>query len=45
MAATALQLFTMTSAAGMGKDDDSSVARFYAQTTGVTLPTKISRTE
>ncbi|HEX2725955.1 MAG TPA: NAD-binding protein, partial [Beijerinckiaceae bacterium] len=38
MAATALQLFTMTSAAGMGHDDDSSVARFYAQTTGVTLP-------
>jgi L-threonate 2-dehydrogenase len=38
MAATALQLFTMTSAAGMGLDDDSSVARFYAQTTGVPLP-------
>ena len=38
MAATALQLFTMTSAAGMGGDDDASVARFYAQTTGVTLP-------
>ena len=42
MAATALQLFTMTSAAGMGRDDDSSVARFYAQTTGVTLPSKSS---
>lgn len=38
IAATALQLFTMTSAAGMGRDDDSSVARFYAQTAGVTLP-------
>jgi L-threonate 2-dehydrogenase len=38
MAATALQLFTMTSAAGMGGDDDASVARFYAQTAGVTLP-------
>jgi L-threonate 2-dehydrogenase len=45
MAATALQLFTMTSAAGMGKDDDSSVARFYAQTTGVTLPEKKPPTE
>jgi 3-hydroxyisobutyrate dehydrogenase len=42
MAATALQLFTMTSAAGMGRDDDSSVARFYAQTAGVTLPNKSS---
>jgi 3-hydroxyisobutyrate dehydrogenase len=40
MAATALQLFTMTSAAGMGRDDDSSVARFYAQTAGVMLPHK-----
>ncbi len=38
MAATALQLFTMTSAAGMGSDDDASVARFYAQTAGVALP-------
>jgi 3-hydroxyisobutyrate dehydrogenase len=45
MAATALQLFTMTSAAGMGKDDDSSVARFYAQTTGVILPEKKPPTE
>jgi len=40
MAATALQLFTMTSAAGMGSDDDASVARFYARTTGVSLPDK-----
>lgn len=40
MAATALQLFTMTSAAGMGGDDDASVARFYARTAGVTLPEK-----
>lgn len=40
VAATALQLFTMTSAAGMGRDDDSSVARFYAETAGVTLPAK-----
>jgi putative dehydrogenase len=40
MAAQALQLFTMTSAAGMGGDDDASVARFYAATAGVALPEK-----
>ena len=40
MAAQALQLFTMTSASGMGRDDDASVARFYAATAGVTLPEK-----
>jgi L-threonate 2-dehydrogenase len=40
MSAQALQLFTMTSASGMGGDDDSSVARFYAATAGVTLPAK-----
>jgi 3-hydroxyisobutyrate dehydrogenase len=41
MAATALQLFTMTSASGMGGDDDASVARFYARTAGVELPKKL----
>jgi 3-hydroxyisobutyrate dehydrogenase len=40
MAAQALQLFTMTSASGMGGDDDASVARFYAATAGVRLPEK-----
>jgi putative dehydrogenase len=40
MAAQALQLFTMTSASGMGRDDDASVARFYAATAGVALPEK-----
>lgn len=40
MAATALQLFTMTSASGMGGEDDASVARFYAQTARVKLPEK-----
>jgi 3-hydroxyisobutyrate dehydrogenase len=40
MAATALQLFTMTSASGMGRDDDASVARFYANVAGVALPEK-----
>lgn len=38
VAAAALQMFLMTAAAGMGKDDDSSVARLYAQVTGVDLP-------
>lgn len=36
--AAALQLFIMTEAAGMGRDDDSSVARLLAQITGLQLP-------
>jgi 3-hydroxyisobutyrate dehydrogenase len=38
MSAAALQMFLMTSAAGMGRDDDASVARLYAQVTGTKLP-------
>ena len=38
LAANALQLFLMTSAAGMGRDDDASVARLIAQVTGLDLP-------
>lgn len=38
VAAAALQMFLMASAAGMGRDDDSSVARLYAQVTGTALP-------
>ena len=38
VAATALQMFLMTAAAGMGRDDDASVARLIAQITGVSLP-------
>ncbi|HTM77907.1 MAG TPA: L-threonate dehydrogenase [Devosia sp.] len=38
MAASALQSFLMTAAAGMGRDDDSSPARMIAQITGVKLP-------
>ncbi len=38
LAATALQLFLMTAEAGMGKDDDASVARLYAQIAGIELP-------
>lgn len=37
IAAAALQMFLMTSAAGMGRDDDASVARLYAQITGTDL--------
>ncbi|MGV8830783.1 MAG: L-threonate dehydrogenase [Devosia sp.] len=38
IAASALQLFLMTAAAGMGRDDDSSPARMIAQITGIDLP-------
>jgi putative dehydrogenase len=35
IAAAALQMFLMTSGAGMGSDDDTSVARIYSRFTGV----------
>jgi L-threonate 2-dehydrogenase len=38
VAAAALQMFLMTSASGMGRDDDISVARMYARVTGTKLP-------
>jgi putative dehydrogenase len=38
VASTALQLFLATAAAGMGRDDDASVARLIAMVTGVSLP-------
>ena len=38
IASTALQLFVMTEAAGMGRDDDASVARLFAQIAGLDLP-------
>jgi 3-hydroxyisobutyrate dehydrogenase len=38
MAAAALQMFLMTASAGMGADDDASVARLYARMTGTPLP-------
>ena len=40
VAATALQQFLATAAAGMGRDDDTSVARMIAAVTGVQLPKK-----
>ena len=40
VASAALQMFLMTAAAGMGKDDDASVARLYAQITGTELPAR-----
>lgn len=38
IANAALQLFVMTEAAGMGRDDDSSVARLLAKVAGLKLP-------
>src|SRR3978361_221486 len=38
VAAAALQMFLMTAGAGMGRDDDASVARMYARVTGTHLP-------
>jgi 3-hydroxyisobutyrate dehydrogenase len=38
IASAALQMFIMTEAAGMGRDDDSSVARLLAGIAGLTLP-------
>ena len=38
VAGAALQLFLMTAASGMGRDDASSVARLYARLAGLTLP-------
>jgi len=40
IASAALQLFIMTEAAGMGRDDDSSVARLLAQIAGVELSSR-----
>lgn len=38
LAAAALQMYLATSGAGMGSDDDASVARTYASLSGATLP-------
>jgi 3-hydroxyisobutyrate dehydrogenase len=38
IASMALQMFVMTAAAGMGRDDDASVARMIAGLTGLDLP-------
>ena len=38
IAGAALQMYLMTAAAGMGKDDDASVARLYARIADLTLP-------
>ena len=37
LAGSALQMFLMTAASGMGRDDDASVARLYAKIAGVEL--------
>jgi 3-hydroxyisobutyrate dehydrogenase len=41
LASTALQMFLMASASGMGRDDDASVARLYARIGGAELPGKV----
>jgi 3-hydroxyisobutyrate dehydrogenase len=38
MAAAALQMFLGTSGAGMGRDEDASVARLYGRMSGTRLP-------
>ena len=38
IAGQAFQMFLMTAAAGMGRDDDASVARLYARIAGLELP-------
>jgi len=38
IAGAALQMYLMTAAAGMGRDDDASVARLYAQVASLSLP-------
>jgi 3-hydroxyisobutyrate dehydrogenase len=43
VAAAALQMFLMTAASGMGRDDDASVARMYARVTGTHLPVNRNR--
>lgn len=40
LASMALQMFVMTAAAGMGRDDDASVARMIANLVGLDLPGK-----
>jgi len=40
VAAAALQMFLMAAGAGMGRDDDASVARVYAQLSRTALPGK-----
>jgi 3-hydroxyisobutyrate dehydrogenase len=38
LAAAALQMYLAASGAGMGQDDDASLARVYAQLSGAKLP-------
>ncbi|ASY65440.1 D-beta-hydroxybutyrate dehydrogenase (plasmid) [Sinorhizobium sojae CCBAU 05684] len=40
LVAAALQMYLAASGAGMGRDDDSSLARLYAQLSGAKLPSK-----
>lgn len=42
LASAALQMYVMTAAAGMGGEDDSSVARMLAGLAGIALPEKVA---
>ena len=43
LAAAALQMYLAASGAGMGHDDDSSLARLYAKLSGTELPAPVDR--
>lgn len=45
IASTAMQMFVMTAAAGMGRDDDASVARMLADIAGLELPSATPASE
>jgi len=43
IAAAALQMYLASAGAGMGRDDDASVARLYAQISGAKLPARTDK--
>ncbi|MBX4927269.1 3-hydroxyisobutyrate dehydrogenase [Rhizobium binae] len=45
LAAAALQMYLAAAGAGMGRDDDSSLARLYAQLSGAQLPGSTKETQ
>ena len=45
IAAAALQMYLASAGAGMGGDDDASVARLYAQISGAKLPARTDKVE
>ncbi|MBP2312297.1 L-threonate dehydrogenase [Azospirillum soli] len=45
LASTALQMFTMAAAAGLGREDDSAVIKIFERLAGITLPQADNATE